>query len=50
LFIQYNDNASNVNRASIKRIEKQIKANRNVIKGGTRPQILQLLDFLVGPG
>ena len=47
LFIQYNDNASNVNRASIKRIEKQVKKNRNVIKGGTRPQILQLLDFLV---
>jgi hypothetical protein len=50
LFIQYNDNASNVNRASIKRIETQVKKNRNVIKGGTRPQILQLLDFLVEPG
>jgi len=50
LFIQYNDNASNVNRASIKRIEQQVKKNRNVIKGGTRPQILQLLDFLAEPG
>lgn len=49
LFIQYNDNASNVNRASIKRIEQQVKKNRNVIKGGTRPQILQLLDFLSPP-
>ena len=45
LFIQYNDNASNVNRASIKRIEKQVKKNRNIIKGGSRPAILQLLDF-----
>jgi hypothetical protein len=46
LFIQYNDNASNVKRASIKRIEQQVKKNRNIIKGGTRPAVLQLLDFL----
>jgi predicted outer membrane repeat protein len=46
LFIQYNDNASNVNRASIKRIETQVKKNRNIIKGGTRPAVLQLLQFL----
>ena len=44
LFIQYNDNASNVKRASIKRIETQVKKNRNIIKGGTRPAVLQLLD------
>ena len=50
LFIQYNDNASNVKRASIKRIETQVKKNRNTIKGGTRPQILQLLDLLPGRG
>jgi hypothetical protein len=46
LFIQYNDNASNVRRASIKRIEQQVKKNRNIIKGGTRPRVLQVLDFL----
>ena len=46
LFIQYNGNASNAKRASIKRIETQVKKNRNIIKGGTRPQILQLLEFL----
>jgi hypothetical protein len=46
LFIEYNDNASNVKRASIKRIEQQVKKNRNIIKGGTRPAVLQLLDFL----
>lgn len=45
LFIQYNDNASNVKRASIKRIEQQVKKNRNIIKGGTRPAVLQLLDL-----
>jgi hypothetical protein len=45
LFIQYNDNASNVNRASIKRIETQVKKSRNIIKGGTRPAVLQLLDL-----
>ena len=45
LFIQYTDNASNVKRASIKRIETQVKKNRNIIKGGTRPAVLQLLDL-----
>jgi hypothetical protein len=45
LFIEYNDNASNVKRASIKRIEQQVKKNRNIIKGGTRPAVLQDIDF-----
>lgn len=46
LFIQYNVNAWNVNRASINRIEQQVKRNRNIIKGGKRPQILQQIEVL----
>jgi predicted outer membrane repeat protein len=42
LFIQYDDNASYVKRASIRRIETQVNRNRNSVRGGARPAVLQL--------